>query len=307
MRSSLDRSTFSAFFIMVFLAGFNAIGVRFIVMELQPFWAATIRFAPAALLLLLISLFLRLPLPKGVSLIGAIIYGALNFGGSYSFLYWGLQRVQAGMAQVILALVPLLTLLFAIAHRQEGFRLRSLIGAILAVCGISLVFVEQVRANVPFVYLLAIVLGAVCLAESSVIIKSFPMGNPIPTNFVSMASGALILYVVSIIFHETPAIPSQLTTWISLVYLILFGSCAVFILVLFILKRWTASAMSYSLVLTPFVTVVASAWLTQEKLSPALLAGAALVIAGVYIGAIRTAGASQVEEATISQIEEISE
>jgi drug/metabolite transporter (DMT)-like permease len=303
--NTLSRATLAAFFITILLGGFNAIGVHFIVMELPPFWGATIRFGPAAAILLLASLIFRLPLPRGRSLIGAILFGILNFGGSYAFLYWGLLRVQAGMTQVLLASVPLLTFLFAIAHRQEAFRWRTLAGALLAVGGIALVFLEHIRANVPFAYILSVILGAACFAEANVVIKNFPMGHPISTNVVGMASGALILFVISLIFRETPAIPLHSATWISLTYLILLGSCAVFILSLFVLKRWTAFAVSYTFVLMPFVTIVASAWLTGEKLSPALLVGAGLVIAGVYVGVLgANGGIRQLSRSPLPQAED---
>ena len=282
----LDRLTLAAFVFSVLLGGFNAIGVRFTVMELPPFWGATLRFAPAALLLFAIAFFMRLPMPKGRGLLGAFLFGALNFGGSFAFIYWGLVKVQGGMAQVILALVPLFTLFFAIAQHQETFSWRALLGALLSVAGIALVFLVQVRAHVPILSLLAVVMGAVCFAEASVIVKAFPKGHPIMTNAIGMATGALLLFLISILWRETLVLPVRTATWAALIYLILFGSCAVFILYLYILKRWTASAISYSFVLLPFVTLIASAWLTHERLSPVLLAGAALVLVGVFLGGI---------------------
>jgi len=42
-------------------------------------------------------------------------------------------------------------------------------------------------------------------------------------------------------------------------------------------------------VLIPFVTVVLSAWLDNEPLGAALLLGGLLVLAGVYVGALRPA------------------
>jgi len=303
---NIDRVSFAAFAVTVLPAGLNGIGIRFTVMELPPFWGATLRFAPATLLLFIISFTLRPPLPKGRSLLGALLYGILSVGANFAFIYWGLQKVHAGMAQVILALVPLLTFLFALAHRQEMFRWRALIGSLLAVGGVSLVFSEQIRANVPILYLFAVILGAACFAESNVIIKQFPISHPIPINAVAMTAGSVILFLMSIIFRETPAIPSRTTTWISPAYLILFGSCVVFILNLFVLKRWTASATSYQFVLLPFVTITASALLAQETLSLVLLAGAALVIAGVYISAIGATSGRQPATRSTTQFEEIS-
>jgi drug/metabolite transporter (DMT)-like permease len=285
-RKALDHMTFIMFIGLVLFGGLNAIGVRFTVVELPPFWGATIRFAPATLLLFGLVFLMRLQLPRGKALLGALIFGLLNFGGSYAFLYWGLREVQAGLAQVILALVPLLTLVFAILHRQEEFHWRPLLGSLLAVAGIAIVFGLQVQASVSFLSLLAILLGGACIAESAVLVKSFPKSHPITTNAVGMAAGTLFLYLMSLLWRETPGLPARPATWIALAYLIVFGSCAVFILALSLLKRWTASATSYAFVLFPIVTLIASAWLTGEVISSALLAGGTLVLVGVYIGAL---------------------
>ena len=60
------------------------------------------------------------------------------------------------------------------------------------------------------------------------------------------------------------------------------------VLYLYVLRRWVASRAAYSFVLIPIVTVVLSAWLDDEPLGLGLLLGGALVLAGVYVGALRT-------------------
>ena len=52
------------------------------------------------------------------------------------------------------------------------------------------------------------------------------------------------------------------------------------------MQRWTASAASYQLVLIPLVTVVVSAWLQDDPITPAFAAGSVLVLLGVYVGAL---------------------
>ena len=47
--------------------------------------------------------------------------------------------------------------------------------------------------------------------------------------------------------------------------------------------------LAYQFVLFPFVALSMSAWLTGEKLSPVLLAGASLVLAGVLVGILSPA------------------
>jgi drug/metabolite transporter (DMT)-like permease len=284
--SEIDHLPLVAFIFSIFFVGFNAIGVRYTVLELSPFWGATLRFAPAALLLFLLAFFLKLPIPRGRGLLGSMIYGALNFGASYAFIYYGLGNVQPGMAQVILALVPLFTLIFAILHRQESFRWRAILGTLLAAGGIAIVFGEQLQANVPVLSLAALVFGAICISESSVIAKGFPSNHPITTNAIGMSIGAIILFGMSLIWREPQVLPVKTKTWIALAYLILLGSCIAFILFLYVLKYWTASTLSYQFVLMPFVTISASAWFVGEKLNSILLVGAVLVLLGVYFGVL---------------------
>lgn len=56
---------------------------------------------------------------------------------------------------------------------------------------------------------------------------------------------------------------------------------------LFVLGRWAASRAAYVFVVIPFVTVLLSAWLDDEPVGWGLLGGGLLVLAGVYVGALR--------------------
>lgn len=278
------RWPYAAFVLIILLGGFNAIAIRFTVLELPPFWGATLRLAPAALLLLLLVLFLKLPIPRGRALMGAILFGVLNFGVSYAFIYYALRKVQPGMGQVIMALVPLFTLIFAIAHHQETFRWRGLLGSLLAMGGIAIVFWEQVQTNVPLFSLLAVILGAACIAEGGVMVKLFPKSHPITTNAIGVSVGSIILFGMSLLWHEKQVLPVRTATWIALLFLVLLGSILLFLLFFYILKIWPASTVAYVFVLFPFVSLTASVRLSNEVLSPLLVVGAVLVLTGALIG-----------------------
>lgn len=284
-----DRITLAVFVLSILLGGSNAVAIRFSNMELPPFWGAFLRFACASLLLFGVLLLRRPPMPRGRALIGVLLFGLLGFGGGYAFIYWGLVAVPAGLGQVVLALVPLLTFFLALAHRQETFRWRGLLGGVLAVVGIGVAYSAQLSADVPLLSLLAVAASAACTAEAAVIIKQFPRSDALVTNAIAMGVGALVLLGLSFVVGEQQFLPARTVTWIAVIYLVIIGSIAVFTLYLFILRRWTASATTYAFVLIPFVTVLVSAWLTAEPITPALLAGGALVLVGVWIGAIMQA------------------
>jgi drug/metabolite transporter (DMT)-like permease len=97
----------------------------------------------------------------------------------------------------------------------------------------------------------------------------------------------VVVFLISVISGENLGLPTLPTTWLALAYLVLFGTCAIFLMFLYLLKKWPASRISYQFVFFPFVALAASAWLTHEPLSPVLLVGAAVVLLGVLIGVAR--------------------
>ncbi len=271
---------------MVLIGGSNFVAVRFSNAELPPYWGAALRFLPASLLLLAAMAAWRIPFPHGASLRGAAIYGALNFGLGYALTYYGLQDAPAGTGAVVLATVPLFTLGLVALHGLERFRVRGLVGGIVALAGIALVFREQVSASVPLLSLLAILANALVAAEAGVIAKGLPRMHPIATNAVGMLVGAVLLLALSFAAGETQPLPRTATTWAVVAYLCLVGSIGLFGLFLVMLRRWTASASSYALVVMPLVAVALGALLRGEMITPIFLVGGALVAVGVYVGAL---------------------
>ena len=70
MASRPNRTVLAAFLVFVVFAGANAIGVRFALREMGPFWSAAIRFAVAGLLLAVYMVATRRPVPRGNQLVG---------------------------------------------------------------------------------------------------------------------------------------------------------------------------------------------------------------------------------------------
>jgi drug/metabolite transporter (DMT)-like permease len=191
-----ERVAFTAFVTYTVLAGGNAVGIRFSNRELAPLWGAGLRFALAAALFLTVMLVLRLRFPRGRALVGSLLYGLLNFAGSFGLIYYGLVHVHAGLGQILLALVPLATGI-GLPHRPE--------------------------------------------------------------------------------------------TWAAMAYLVVIGSVVVFLPYLIVLRYWAASRASDGFVIIPFITLVLSAWLDNEPVGLGLALGGLLVLAGVYVGALRPA------------------
>ena len=279
-----DRTTLGAFLLIVLLAGGSGVAIRFSNHELAPLWGATLRFAIATVVLLVALIALRIPLPRGRAAVGSALYGILGFGITFGLAYWGLVDVGAGLAQIILALVPLFTFLLAVAQGLERFRWQTLVGTVIALAGIAVIFGDQVRDAVPLISMLAVVGGAFSMAESNVVIKRFPRAHPVATNAVAMGAATLVLLAATLVTGEPRAVPTMGQTWLAIGYVSVVGSVGVFTLFVYVIARWSASASSYVMLLIPLVTVSLGAVLDHEAVTWAYLVGGPMVLAGVYVG-----------------------
>lgn len=269
------------------LAGGNSVSVRFSNVELDPFWGATFRFSLAALVMLTVMVATGHKFPRGRALIGAALYGLLAFGGAFALAFYALVELEAGFGQIVLSLVPLITILLAIPQRLEIMRPASLIGALLALVGVVVMSGLTLEGPIPTLALLSALGAAVCFAQASLTIKRFPPIHPIVVNAVGMTAGAIFLAVLTLVTGSNVALPELAATWWAIAYMVVIGSVVVFTLYVLVLERWDASRANYGFVIIPIVTVLASAWLLDEQLSVGLLGGGALVLAGVYFGALR--------------------
>ena len=283
-----DRTTLAAFGVIVLFGGLNGLFVKLGDRELPPFWGATVRFFVSAAILFAVVGLRRIALPRGRALVGSILYGILNFAAFFGLLYWALVTAPAGLAMVILALAPLMTLLLAGAIGLERLRARAIVGSIIAAAGIGLVFVDRVGRALPLWSALAILAAAASIAGSTVVLKRFPPVHPVANNAVAMTVGTACLALLSILAGERWIAPSRPETVTALGYLVALGSVTMFVLYVFVIGRWTASATSYAVLLMPLVTVPVATITAGESLTPRFAIGAAVVLAGVYAGAVHT-------------------
>jgi drug/metabolite transporter (DMT)-like permease len=285
MNRVIDRRILLAFAGVVLLAGSNIVAVRFSNRELDPFWGAGIRFLGASLILWALVARGHHLLPRGRALGGALAYGLLSFLIAYAFFYWGSKEVPAGLGGTIMASVPLLTVMLAAAHRLEHLRLRAVLGAVVALAGIAAMSSGALAGDVSVISVLAIVVAAIAAAESGIVLKLLPSAHPVVTNAIGMSVGALLLLLLSLVTGESWRAPTSPSVRAALIYLVI-ASPFLFMLFVYVIRRWTATGASYQFVLFPIVSVIGGALLLGEDVTSSLLLGAPLVLLGVYMGAL---------------------
>ncbi|MGB7876269.1 MAG: EamA family transporter [Anaerolineales bacterium] len=281
-----DRNILAFFAAFVILIGGGPVAVRIGYAELAPFWLALTRFGLGAAIFWVLALFKGLRVPKGRALIGAMLYGTLGVGISMVLMGWGMVETPASLTSTLMAMVPLITVLLSVFQGVEPFSGRGLLGSLIAVAGIVIALGGAASTDISLPHVGAILLGTGFLAQSGIVIKRFPSNPPIMTNAIAMTVGAMILGIVSLATGEAWVIPSQFSTWAAFGYLVVFVTVIAFMFYLRVLNNWSASGTSYGFVLIPLVTVIVAAVLANEQITINFLIGAALVLAGVLVGAL---------------------
>jgi drug/metabolite transporter (DMT)-like permease len=280
-----DRLALGAFAAAVVIGGSNFVAVRFSNRELDPLWGAALRFALAAAVFGILVAALRLPLPRGRVLSLMALYGLLGFAVTYGCLYWALQDVPAGIGAVVMAMGPLLVLRLAVAHGMERFSRRALAGALVALVGSVVIFFQPSEIAFGWHSLLLLAIGSLAASEAVVVSKGIGRQHPVTMNFVAMSAGAAALLVAAAVAGERFALPSEGETQLALAYLV-FATVALFLCVLVVVQRWTASSTAYVFVLMPIVAVVLGSLIADEPITLTTVLGGAIVGAGVYVGAL---------------------
>ena len=279
-----DRITLAAFAGFVLIAGLVSVAIRLGSFELAPFWAATLRYAMAVVILTGMALALHISFPRGANLVGALLM-SVTYVVSIALYYVGVGGSSASIGALAFAPAPLVTLAFAGLIRLERFTLRGVVGALVAASGVAVVVSEQLSAAVPLPALVALGGAMLFAAMTAVVIKRIPPGDPIAANAVGGVFVLPILVALSIIAGESWALPSRPETWAALAFLVVFGTVLLFPLALFIIGRWTASGYSYTGIFKPLAGVALAALILGEPMRLTFVVGGALVLFGVWVGA----------------------
>ena len=285
------RVTIAAFAALVGLIGTNLVAIRIGNRELDPLWNAGFRFTVAAVLFWAIAAVRRTGLPTRRAAAGAALYGLLSIAAFFGFLYAGLVNASVGIATATLALGPLITLGLAAAIGLERLRSSAVVGAAIAFAGIAVMYASALTGSVPITSLLLLVAAAVSFAIGGIVVKETPAMDLVVQNGIASTVGAVVLVALAIVAGEDLVIPKQPETWIAFVYLVIPGTLLTFWLLLFLLRRWPASRVAYQFVLAPIVAILVAAVVLGEPIQPADIAGTALVIVGVWLGALRSTSA----------------
>lgn len=285
-RSPLQVQILLAFFAIYILWGTSFLAIRIAVQEVPPLFAAGIRFFVAGVLL---YGFMRLrgrPRPTGAQWRSFAIIGLLMFVAEYGPLFWAEQYVPSGIASVLEATLPLITMLLeTLVFRRHRFSWRLLVAILVGFCGVGALLLRNEEQHFGMLPYVAILAGATAWSLGSVLNRSLdlPESKALTAGAAMMLGGGTLL-VVSASFGELHPFPHvSIRAGLALLYLVICGSLLGFTAFVWLLARMPATRVASHAYVNPVVAVALGYFVAGEIITTRTLIGTALVLASVVL------------------------
>src|SRR5689334_11601248 len=254
--------------------------------DTPPLLGAGIRFLLAGVGLLVLARLWGRSLRTDAVLAGLL--ATLPFAFTYGVIYWSEQYVPSGLAAVLFGVLPIYVALIAsVALRDEPLRARLFGGVVLALGGLAFAFSASVAlgdSRYAVAAAIAALVAPIGAAIGSVATKRRGARvDALVLNGWGAALGGLLLLLVSALSEDWGSAAWTPAAVGSIAYLAAIGTAVAFVTLTRLLRELPAVTMSFIALLLPFGALVFGAVIDGEPLTPAELAGAALVAAGILV------------------------
>jgi drug/metabolite transporter (DMT)-like permease len=220
-------------------------------------------------------------------LVPFVVLGVLNNALPYWLLSFAETRIDSGLAAIIQAAAPILTVLLAMridpSQRVRGFRL---VGIGLGFVGVALLV--GVQDGGELIGALAVIGTATCYALSVLYagraVRTFP---PLEVSIGQLTVGALLTAPIALAQLPSAAPPAD--ALVAIAVLGAFGTGLAYLLYFALIARAGASRAILVTYLVPAFALVYGAVFLDEPVTASALAGLALILAGTALatGAVR--------------------
>ena len=275
-------------FVLLWSTGF--VGAKYILPYAEPFVFLTIRYASAAIILVLIAKALREPLritraQVQQSILVGIFLQVIYIGGVFYAVSLGLP---AGVTAVIVSLQPVLVSVLAFRLLNEGLTLRKVSGLLLGLIGVLLLLLPKIfqgnfNLEFPEIGILSSVLALIGTTTGYLLQKKGGSEIPfLPGTAVQFVTATILFALAGIIFEDW-TIKVNFQFILALSWIVLALSIGSIFLLFYLLKHDSASSVSSLYYLVPPLTAVQAYFFFGERFTLIGLSGMALAAIGTLL------------------------
>ncbi|MGY4450856.1 O-acetylserine/cysteine efflux transporter [Bradyrhizobium sp. i1.3.1] len=267
------------------LWGYQFVAIKVGVAEFPPLFFLALRFLAIALLLVP---FVKRPTRAQLGPVAAIsiFLGGLNFG----LFYVGLGLGSGSMSAVAYQLATPFTVLLAWPLLAERPSLSTTAGVLLAFAGVVVLAAEPGLSANGLPLLLVVGAAFASLAVSNVLTKRYGPFDPLMLMGWSSLFTVPQVMLMSLLL-EYGQLASLVTAdgrgWLALAYTIFIGGIVGFGLWFWLIARCSMGRVAPFGLLLPVFALTSSVLFLGERMTPKLIAGGLLAIAGVAMTQVR--------------------
>lgn len=295
-RGSSFRSVTLPFIIFTTVWGSTWIVIRGQLSAVPPQWSVTYRFVIAAVAMTLVAAFKGESLRIGHRGIAAAAFlGLTQFCVNFNGVYLAERHITSGVVATVFALLLIPSSLLAWAFLGHRPSKRFAWSSLIAVAGIILLFVHEVRAHgaerAEVVSGIGLTLAGMVGASTANVMQARPEIRRYPLFAMlawSMAAGALFDGLIALTMTGMPVFDASPQYWLGLLYLALIGSVLTFSLYYPVVRIIGPAKASYSSVLVPIIAMGFSTWLEHYRWTGLALVGALLALGGMAAALTRS-------------------
>ena len=272
-------------FIFILLWSSAFITTKPIIDNSDPFSALAFRFALVALGFFLFSIYSKKKIiidKKNFfeSFLSGVLFHGVYLGGVFFSISKGMPT---GIAALIVTLQPILTNALSSPILNEKVSVKQWIGVLLGFSGAVMVLGFDIGTEIPTIGLIATVVALIAITTSTIWQKKLSNNLPLSVSNMNQALGGFVFHIIIIILFAEPYIDFSTTFLIAMSHQIFLVSFGAFTILMFLIKRNSASKTVSIFFLIP-PTSALMAWIfLNENLSNLDLIGFLIATIGVYI------------------------
>ena len=292
MEAAIHRpawKTLLAFAIIYFVWGSTFLAIRVGVREVPPFLLAAMRFLVAGVVLYGWTIARGERSPSVRQWTSAALLAVLIFVLDYGLLFWAEQRVPSGIAEVMMATIPVFMALSEIVFlRTQKLTVRSALARSVGIGGVAVLMSRSLNlGGVPIdrAGAIALIVAAMSWSVSSALTRKLPLpDSKVMSSGAQMLAGGVFLALTAAALGEfrnfRPWTVSR-GVWFALLYLIVAGSIVAFTAYVWLIHHESPTKVGTYAYVNPVVAVLLGHFLGGEALGLRTIVGTVFVLIGV--------------------------
>ena len=265
--------------------------IKVSVVTIPPLTLTVIRLFVAMIILLSILLYKGEPLPKsGKAWFMCFLVGFFGNVLPFSLISWGEVVVESGLTSVLMAMMPLSTVILA-HFFTEGDRLTSqrLVGISIGFLGIVILVGPSVFGGLGEDGLrqLAIAMAGLSYGITTVVARNMPPSSVLGRSVAIMMAGFLFLLPFALWIEQPWMLEPSNTALIGAIHLGVFPTALASLIYLKLIGERGAGFMAYINYLIPIMGVIWGASLLGEEVTIQVVAALGAILLGLFVANVR--------------------